>query len=98
MNADQAKDKVEKKLDDASNSAAADKARGHSDELVGSVKEKVGSVIGDDKLEAEGQVQNAEGKAERMKGEFKEKIDDATDKVKAGVGAVKDKVNELLDK
>lgn len=77
---------------------AADKAKGRANELIGKVKTKVGSITGDRDLEAEGYAQNAEGKTGRMKGEIKEKIDDAGNMVKAGVGAVKDKIAEVRRK
>jgi uncharacterized protein YjbJ (UPF0337 family) len=80
--------------DKATHSAAADKAKGHANELIGTVKAKVGNLTGDRELEAKGHAQNAEGKVDRMKGEIKEKIDDAKNAVKAGVGAVKDKIDE----
>jgi len=86
------------KAEAARNSATADKARGHTNEVIGTVKAKVGNAIGDHELEAKGHVQNAEGKADRMKGEIKEKIEDAKDYVKAGVEAVKDKVAEVRHK
>jgi len=80
--------------DKATTSATADKAKGHANELIGTVKAKVGNLTGDRELEAKGHAQNAEGKVDRLKGEIKEKIDDAKDVVKAGVGAVKDKIDE----
>lgn len=80
--------------DKAKNSAAADKAKGHANEVIGTVKAKVGNLTGNRELEAKGHAQNAEGKVDRMKGEIKEKIDDAKNVVKAGVGAVKDKIDE----
>lgn len=84
--------------DKATHSAAADKAKGHANEVIGKVKAKVGSLTGDRELEAKGHAQHAEGKVDRMKGEIKEKIDDAKDAVKAGVEAVKDKINEVRGK
>lgn len=79
-------------IDDAASSAAADKARGHANEVIGSIKTKVGSLIGDEELEAKGRLQNAEGKKDRLKGEIKETIEDVKDKVKAGVEIVKEKI------
>jgi uncharacterized protein YjbJ (UPF0337 family) len=83
---------------DAAHSAAADKAKGHSKEVIGKIKEKVGSAIGDHELEAKGHLQNAEGKKDRLKGEIKQEIEDVKDKVKAGVEVVKDKINEARGK
>jgi len=91
-------DATRKMADDARHSAAADKAKGHTQEVIGTVKAKVGSAIGDRELEAKGRVQNAEGKADRLKGEIKEKIEDAKDYAKAGVEAVKDKIAEVRAK
>ncbi len=79
---------------DAANSASADKAKGRTNEVIGKVKAKVGSITGDRDLEAKGHVQNAKGKTERLKGEIKEKITDAKNLFKAGAGAVKDKFND----
>lgn len=84
--------------DDAAHSAAADKAKGHSKELLGSIKEKVGSVIGDHELEAKGRLQNAEGKKDRLKGEIKESIEEGKDKIKAGVEIIKEKIAEVRGK
>lgn len=90
-------DKVRKAADDAAHSATADKAKGHAKETMGTIKEKVGSAIGDDKLEAEGKLQNAEGKKDRAKGEIKETIDDVKNKVKAGVEVVKEKIDQARE-
>lgn len=82
----------------ADQSGATDKAKGHANETVGTVKAKIGSLIGDRELEAKGHAQNAEGKAQRIKGEVKEAIDEAVDKVKAGAEVVSDKIKEVLHK
>jgi uncharacterized protein YjbJ (UPF0337 family) len=84
--------------DKAAHSAAADKAKGHVNETIGKVKEKVGRVIGDDELQAKGLAQEAEGKKDRLKGEIKEKIDDVKAGAKAGIEAVKDKIDEVRGK
>ncbi|MBL6750558.1 MAG: CsbD family protein [Nevskia sp.] len=81
-------------VDDMAHSAAADKAKGTVNETVGKVKEHVGRALGDHELQAKGAIQQAEGKKDRMKGEIKEKIDDAKTKAKAGVEALKDKIDE----
>lgn len=82
----------------AAKSAAADKAKGRTEETIGAIKQKVGSIVGSQKLEAEGALQRAEGKKDHLKGEIKEKIDDAKDYVKAGVEVVKEKVDEVRRK
>lgn len=88
MNSNEVKDRAS----DAGHSGKVDKAKGHTKEVIGAAKEKVGSLIGNRDLEAKGRVQNAEGKKDRMKGEIKETVEDVKDKVKAGVEVVKDKV------
>ena len=85
-------------VDKAAHSSAADKAKGHAEEIIGKVKEKVGSVIGDRKLEEKGAAQRVEGKKDQLKGEIKEKIEDAKGYVKAGVEVVKEKVDDLRHK
>lgn len=93
MSTNKTADTTKKAVDDAASSAAADKAKGHTKEVIGSVKAKVGSLIGDKELEAKGHVQNAEGKKDRLKGEIKETIEDVKDKVKAGVEVIKEKIS-----
>ena len=60
------------------------------DQVKGQAKEAVGSLIGDEDLEAE-------GKADRRAGEAKEKVDDAKDKVEDLVDKAKDKVEDAID-
>lgn len=109
MNMNDAAKKAGDKADDAAHSASADKAKGHAKEIIGTVKAKVGNLVGDRELEARGHAQNAEGKTDVLKGEIKEKIedakteikeklDDAKNMVKAGVGVAKDKIDELRGK
>ncbi len=81
--------------EEATHSAAADKAKGHVKEAVGKIKEKFGSAIGDDKLEAKGTAQRLEGKKDRLKGEIKEKIEDVKGHIEAGVEVVKEKFDEV---
>jgi uncharacterized protein YjbJ (UPF0337 family) len=88
---------TERLVKDAKTSAAADKAKGHTKEVIGTIKEKVGRAIGDDELEAKGYAQNAEGKVDRAKGEIKEKVEDVKNKVKAGAEVVKEKIDQLRD-
>lgn len=85
-------------LDQAAHSAAADKAKGHLKEAVGAIKEKVGSAIGDDALQAQGTAQRIEGKKDRLKGEIKEAIAEVKDKIEAGVEVVKEKIQEVRRK
>jgi uncharacterized protein YjbJ (UPF0337 family) len=61
------------------------------DQVKGQAKEAVGSLTGNEDLEAE-------GKADRRAGEAKEKVGDARDKVEEMIDASKDKVEEVIDK
>ena len=83
---------------DAAHSSTADKAKGHVKEAVGKAKEKLGSALGDDKLETRGTAQRLEGKKDRLKGEIKEAIDDVKGKIEAGVEVVKEKIDEARGK
>lgn len=95
MSSKQAKDMVDEARDAANDDGSTDKAKGHTKEVIGSAKAKLGQLIGNEKLEAKGHTQNADGKKDRLKGEIKETIHDAKDKLKAGVAVVKDKIDEV---
>lgn len=94
MNPNEVKDRAKDVADEIAHSGKADKAKGHTKEVIGSAKEKIGSLIGNDELQAKGHLQNAEGKKDRLKGEIKETIEDVKDKVKAGVEVIKDKLHD----
>jgi len=98
MNTEKAKQDAKAAADKAAHSAAADKAKGHANQVVGTVKEKIGKLIGDDELAAKGTVQHAEGKKDQLKGEIKEKIEHAKDTVKAGVEVIKEKIHDVRGK
>lgn len=109
MNINDAVKNAGDKAGDATHSASADKAKGHAKEVMGTVKAKVGNLVGDRELEARGHAQNAEGKTDVLKGEIKEKIedakteikeklDDAKNMIRAGAGVARDKVDEMRGK
>lgn len=95
MNPEKAKHEASKAADKVTSSAAADKAKGHVKEAVGTARAEVGKLVGSEEMEAKGHLQHAEGTKDRLKGELKESIDNAKDKVKAGVELVKDKIEEV---
>lgn len=64
---------------------------GEGDKLAGTVKEKVGSATGNDRLEGEGKGQKNAGKVEGA-------IQGAKDKVAGAADAVKDKLSSSDDK
>ncbi|MBX3488621.1 CsbD family protein [Parvibaculum sp.] len=67
-----------------------DRIKGTAKQAKGAVKETVGKMTGDEKLEAEGKVDKAEGKIQGAYGDAKDKardaVNDATDKVRDTVG------------
>lgn len=53
-----------------------DKLQGVADKVAGTVKEGVGKATHDEKLEAEGKLQQLKGKGEEVKGKVKGAIND----------------------
>ena len=64
---------------------------GKSDQVKGRAKEAAGILTGNEDLEAE-------GKADRLTGEAKEKVDDAKTKVDDVIDSAKSKADEVADK
>ncbi len=58
-----------------------DEAEGKWEQVKGTIKDKVGEVTGDRDLEAEGEVQNAEGETQETWGKFKRGVSDTVDSV-----------------
>jgi uncharacterized protein YjbJ (UPF0337 family) len=58
-----------------------DQVKGRVEEAKGSVKETTGKVVGNDRLQTQGAVDKAVGKAQANYGDAKEKVKDAIDKV-----------------
>ncbi len=59
-----------------------DQAEGKLDRAKGTVKEKAGSAVGNESLEAEGKADKAEGKIQETFGDLKDAATDALDSVK----------------
>ena len=57
-----------------------DRVEGSAKQVKGAVKEAVGKVVGDAKLEAEGKADKAEGKAQNAVGGLKDAVRDAVKK------------------
>jgi uncharacterized protein YjbJ (UPF0337 family) len=70
--------------------ANKDQVKGKVNEAVGSVKQGVGSMTGDERTQAEGQAQEAKGKGQGFVGGVKEKAKDLGDTLKGAAEAVKD--------
>lgn len=71
-----------------------DEVEGKLDRGVGAVKDKVGEVLGDRDLEAEGEAQNAEGKGQEAWGKLKRGVGDAVDAVGDAVKNTADNINK----
>ena len=56
-----------------------DKIRGTLEETKGEVKQGVGDLTGDDRLKAEGAVDEAKGKAQNLLGDIKDKVEEIGD-------------------
>lgn len=57
-----------------------DRIEGSAKQAKGAVKEALGKVVGDSKLEAEGKADKAEGKVQNVIGGMKDAVRDAIDK------------------
>jgi|LakMenEpi03Aug12_release.lakeMendotaPanAssembly.Ray.scaffolds.fasta_scaffold3496699_2 uncharacterized protein YjbJ (UPF0337 family) len=62
-----------------------DRIIGAAKEMSGKVKEGVGKTIGNEKLEAEGMMDQVEGKVQNTVGKAKDAADEAVDKVAAAL-------------
>jgi uncharacterized protein YjbJ (UPF0337 family) len=58
-----------------------DQVKGRVEQAKGSVKEAAGKVVGNKKLETEGQIDQVTGKAQATYGDLKEDVKDAAKKV-----------------
>jgi uncharacterized protein YjbJ (UPF0337 family) len=71
-----------------------DEAKGKWEQAKGTVKDKVGELTGNDRLEAEGEAQNAGGHAQENWGKFKRGVSDAVDSVGEAISDAGKKVND----
>ena len=71
-----------------------DEAEGTWEQVKGTVKDKVGEATGDRSLEAEGEMQNAEGKSQETWGKFKRGVSDTIDSVGDAIKNTADDVNK----
>lgn len=61
-------------------SSTSDKAAGLANQAAGKVKDGIGSLTGDAKLQAEGKAQNLKGHAQQTAGDVKSTVKDAANK------------------
>jgi uncharacterized protein YjbJ (UPF0337 family) len=69
-------------------SSTTDKIKGLANEAVGNIKQGVGSVTGNEKLQAE-------GKAQELKGEAQKTVGDAKDGIKGAAQSAADAVKKI---
>jgi uncharacterized protein YjbJ (UPF0337 family) len=62
-------------------SSTTDKISGVANEAMGNIKQGVGSVVGNEKLQAEGKAQELKGEAQKAAGDAKSAVSNAADKV-----------------
>ena len=87
----------------------SDKIKGLGNEAVGNIKQGVGKVIGSDKMQAEGVLQETKGEAQQAVGDIKEAAGDGYDaatrsstsdtiagNVNAGIGKVKQAAGRVI--
>ncbi len=70
--------------------ANKDQVKGKVNEAIGSVKQGVGSMTGDERTQAEGQAQEARGKGQGFVGGVKEKAKEVGDTIKGAADAMTD--------
>lgn len=70
-------------------SSTGDKASGLANEAIGNIKQGVGKLVGSEKLQAEGKVQEIKGEAQQAMG-------DAKDVAKKGANSASDYINKKL--
>ena len=66
-------------------SSTTDKLKGLANEAAGNIKQSVGKVTGNERLQAEGKAQEVEGKTQRTVGEAKDGVKNAADKIKTSL-------------
>lgn len=71
-----------------------DEVEGKVEQAKGWVKDKAGEMTGDRELEAEGEVQNAEGKSQETWGKAKRGISDTVDAVGDAIKNTADDINK----
>ena len=66
-------------------SSTSDKLKGLANEAVGNAKQGIGSLTGNDRLQAEGKAQELKGEAQRGVGEAKDAVKGVADKVSSRI-------------
>lgn len=71
-----------------------DEAQGKWEQVKGTIKDKVGELTGDKNLEAEGEVQNAEGETQETWGKFKRGVSETVDSVGEAISNTAKNINK----
>ena len=71
-----------------------DEVEGKYEQAKGTVKDKVGEITGNERLEAEGEAEHAGGEAQETWGKFKRGVSDAVDSVGEAVSNTGKKIND----
>lgn len=71
-----------------------DEVKGKYEQAKGTVKDKVGELTGNEKLEAEGEAQNAAGEAQETWGKFKRGVSETVDSVGEAISNAGKKANK----
>jgi uncharacterized protein YjbJ (UPF0337 family) len=72
----------------------SDEAEGKWEQAKGTAKDKAGELVGNDRLEAEGEAQRAGGEAQESWGKFKRGVSDAVDSVGEAISDAGKRVND----
>ena len=70
-----------------------DEWEGKFDQAKGTVKDKAGEVLGDRQMEAEGEMDRAEGETQETWGKFKRGVSEAVDSVGDAISNTADDIN-----
>jgi len=65
--------------------STSDKVKGMANEATGNVKQGVGKMVGSEKMQAEGKVQELKGEGQQAMGKAKDAVKDAADKANDAV-------------
>lgn len=71
-----------------------DEVKGKWEQTKGTVKDKVGEMTGNDRLEAEGEAQRAGGQAQESWGKFKRGVSEAVDSVGEAISDAGKRAND----
>jgi uncharacterized protein YjbJ (UPF0337 family) len=73
--------------------ANKDEVKGKYEQAKGTIKDKVGELTGNERLEAEGEAQNAAGDAQETWGKFKRGVSETVDSVGEAISNAAKKAN-----